>query len=157
MTTIKETLQADAVKYLKARNAPLELTRVRSILAAIEAKEKSGKVPVELSDGDVVRVLKREAAKCYEAAELFTQGGATERAAKETADAEFIESYIPDDLSEDEVVAIVNQSIRELQSADADFVLNKKSMGAVMKLAGVQIAGRFDGKAVSDIVKSKLV
>jgi uncharacterized protein YqeY len=153
MTTLKERLHADVVVHMKDRNR-VALTTVRNVLGEIETREKSGKTPVELSDAEVTALLQKEAAKRRDTARIYTEAGESDRAAAETAEAEIIEGYLPKPLTAAEVEAIVDETIAALKADGVE--LSARQMGAVMKPVTAKVAGRFDGKAVSEMVRSRL-
>ena len=153
MTTLKERLHADVVSHMKDRNK-IALTTVRNVLGEIETREKSGKTPIVLDDAQVTSLLQKEAAKRRDTARIYTEAGESERAAAEIAEAEIIEGYLPKALTADEVEAIVDEVIKSL-TADGT-ALTMRQLGAVMKPVTAKVAGRFDGKAVSEIVRSHI-
>ena len=139
--TLKERLKEDVVAYMKAGNRTA-LTTVRNVLGEISTREKSGKTPVELDDAQVTTLLHNEAAKRRDTARIYTEAGEADRASAEVAEAEIIEAYLPKALTRGEVEAIVDKVIAALR--------------AEMKPVTAEVAGRFDGKTVSDIVRSRL-
>lgn len=150
--SLKARLKDDSIVHLKAGNE-LEKTTLRNILSAIGTKEKSGKNPSEMSDQDVENLLRKEVANREETATLAENDNRLEMATRERAEAEFISTYLPQMLSEDEATEIVGRIMSELA---AERELTMKDMGTAMKLVGAEIAGRFDGKAVSQMVRAKL-
>ncbi|MCU1435647.1 MAG: glutamyl-tRNA amidotransferase [Pseudarthrobacter sp.] len=153
VSTLKERLHADVVAHMKDRNKTA-LTTVRNVLGEIETREKSGKSPIELDDAQVTSLLQKEAAKRRETAKIYTDAGEAERAAAEVAEAEVIEAYLPRALTAEEVEAIVDETIAGLRAEGAEPGL--RQLGAVMKPVTAKVAGRFDGKAVSELVRSRL-
>ena len=151
--TLKERLKDDVVVHMKAGNK-VALTTVRNVLGEIETKEKSGKTPVELDDLQVTALLQKEAAKRRDTAGTYEAAGHGDRAQAEIAEAEVIEAYLPKALTREEAEAIVNEVVSGLKASGVE--LSMRSMGDVMKSVTPKIAGRFDGKAVSEIVKGKL-
>ncbi|MFF2347220.1 GatB/YqeY domain-containing protein [Pseudarthrobacter sp. NPDC058119] len=151
--SLKEQLKGDVVVHMKAGNR-VALTTVRNVLGEIETREKSGKTPVELDDLQVTALLQKEAAKRRDTAATYSAAGHDDRARAEIAEAEVIEGYLPKALTRAEAEAIVDGVIRELGADGA--ALSMRSMGAVMKSVTPKIGGRFDGKAVSEIVKARL-
>lgn len=151
--TLKEQLQADVTAHMKA-GRKLELTTVRNVLGEIGTREKSGKTPVDLTDQEVISLLQKEAAKRRDTARIYVEAGQQDRADAEIAEAAVIEAYLPEALSEEDVTAIVDSVIAELKASGTE--LGMRSMGQVMKPVTAKVAGRFDGKAVSDIVRSRL-
>ncbi|MFC7859694.1 GatB/YqeY domain-containing protein [Arthrobacter koreensis] len=151
--TLKEQLQADVTAHMKA-GRKLELTTVRNVLGEIGTREKSGKTPVDLTDQEVISLLQKEAAKRRDTARIYVEAGQQDRADAEIAEAAVIEAYLPQALSEEDVTAIVDSVIAELKASGTE--LGMRSMGQVMKPVTAKVAGRYDGKAVSDIVRSRL-
>ncbi len=107
-------------------------------------KEASG------SDADEVAVLQRERKRRLEAAEAYRDGGREDLAAIEEREAELIEQYMPAQLSEDELHAIVGDVVAETGAA------SPQEMGKVMSMVMPRVQGRADGKRVSAVVKEKL-
>ena len=153
MSTLKEQLHADVVMHMKERNKTA-LTTVRNVLGEIETREKSGKTPIVLDDAQVTSLLQKEAAKRRDTARIYTEAGEPDRAAAEIAEAGVIEAYLPKALTEAEVEAIVNAVVAELTAAGQ--APGMRQMGDVMKPVTAKVAGRFDGKAVSQMVRSRL-
>ena len=153
MPTLKQQLKSDVVTHMKAGNK-LALTTVRNVLGEIETREKSGKTPIELDDAQTTTLLQKEAAKRRDTAQIYTDAGEAERAAAEIAEAEVIEAYLPRPLTAAEAEAIVDQVITELEAVDG--ALTMRQMGQAMKPITAKIAGRFDGKAISDMVRKRL-
>lgn len=151
--TLKEQLQADVTAHMKA-GRKLELTTVRNVLGEIGTREKSGKTPVDLTDQEVISLLQKEAAKRRDTARIYVEAGQQDRADAEITEAEVVEAYLPEALSEEDVTAIVDSVIAELKASGTE--LGMRSMGQVMKPVTAKVAGRYDGKAVSDIVRSRL-
>jgi uncharacterized protein len=153
VSSLKERLQADVVIHMKERNKTA-LTTVRNVLGEIETREKSGKTPVQLDDAQVTSLLQKEAAKRRDTAGIYAEAGQPDRAAAEIAEAEVIESYLPKPLSRPEVEAIVEEVIDTLRAEGRE--LTAHQMGEVMKPVTAKVAGRFDGKEVSLLVRQKL-
>lgn len=153
MSTLKERLHQDVITHMKSGNK-LALNTVRNVLGEISTREKSGKTPVELDDVQVTGLLQKEAAKRRDTSRIYSDAGETDRAAAEMAEAEIIETYLPKALSRDEVEAIVDEEIAALRADGQE--LSLRQMGNVMKPVTARVAGRFDGKAVSEIVRSRL-
>jgi len=154
MSTLKARLHQDVITHMKGGNK-VALNTVRNVLGEISTREKSGKTPVELDDAQVTALLQKEAAKRRDTAGIYTEAGESDRAAAEIAEAEVIEAYLPKPLSRAEVEAIVDEEIAALRAEGQE--LGMRQMGAVMKAVTAKVGGRFDGKAVSDLVRSRLV
>ena len=153
MSTLKARLHQDVITHMKGGNK-VALNTVRNVLGEISTREKSGKTPVELDDAQVTALLQKEAAKRRDTARIYTGAGESDRAAAEIAEAEVIEAYLPKPLSRAEVEAIVDEEIAALRAEGQE--LGMRQMGAVMKAVTAKVGGRFDGKAVSDLVRSRL-
>lgn len=153
MSTLKQQLKSDVVAHMKAGNK-LALTTVRNVLGEIETKEKGGKTPVEFDDAQVTTILQKEAAKRRDTAHIYTEAGESDRAAAEIAEAQVIEGYLPQALTAAEAEAIVDEAITELESTEGK--LSMRQMGLAMKPITAKIAGRFDGKAISEMVRKRL-
>jgi uncharacterized protein YqeY len=146
---LKEKLQNDLTAAMRARDEVRSST-IRMILTAIKNEEVSGKEARELSDADVITVLSREAKKRREAAEAFTQAGASDRAEMEKAEGLVIAEYLPAQLSESDIKELIAAAISETGAA------GPQQMGLVMKSIQPKIAGRADGGVVSSLVKAAL-
>src|SRR3954468_15702433 len=110
--TLKERLHADLTSAIKARD-DLRTGTLRMALAAVTTEEVAGKQARQLSDDDVLTVLGREAKKRREAAQAFDEGGRPELAARERAEGEVLDTYLPAQLSDEELITIVSAAIAE--------------------------------------------
>ncbi|MGJ9402722.1 GatB/YqeY domain-containing protein [Arthrobacter sp. KK5.5] len=153
MSSLKDQLRADMTAHLKSGNK-LALMTLRNLLGEINTKEKGGKTPIELDDAQVTSLLQKEAARRRETAQTYTDAGQDDRAAQESSEADFIETYLPAALTEDDVAAIVDRAIATLTSGGE--APGMRQMGQVMKLVSAEVAGRYDGKATSEMVKARL-
>jgi uncharacterized protein len=149
MTELKAKLRTDLTAAMKGRDELVTAT-LRMALTAIGNEEVAGKQARELSDAEVVQVLTREAKKRREAAEAFENGGRPEQAAREKAEGEVLARYLPAQLSDEELAALVTQAIAETGAE------GPKGMGLVMKALNPKIAGRAEGGRVAAAVKSAL-
>ena len=152
MAELKDRLQSDLTASIKARDEVKSGT-IRMVLAAITTEEVSGKEARQLTDDDVVTVLGREAKKRKEAAEAYDDASRPELADKERAELAIIEAYLPEQMSEDEVRAIIEAAVAEVAVSGAE---GGKAMGAVMKIVQPKVKGRADGGQVAALVKSAL-
>ena len=147
--TLKETIRTDLTAAMKARDEVRSST-LRMILTAITNAEVAGKQARELSDDEIIGVLSTEAKKRREAAVAFADGGRTEQAAKETAEAAVIVEYLPAQLSPEEISDLVTKAIEQTGASDM------KAMGKVMGVVTPQVKGRADGGAVAAEVRRQL-
>jgi uncharacterized protein YqeY len=152
MSELKDRLRTDLTAAMKARDE-LRASTLRMALTAITNAEVAGKQARELSDDDVIGVVASEAKKRREAAEAFEDAGRAESAAKERAEAEVLADYLPEQLSEEEIRALVAATIDQLGVAGEGM----KAMGRVMGTLQPQVKGRADGAVVSAEVRRQLV
>ena len=134
---------------MKARDDVTTAT-LRMALTAITNEEVSGKAARELSDDEVLRVLARESKKRREAAEAFDGAGRGELAARERAEQGVLKRYLPAQLDDAEIAELVRAAITETGAS------SMRDMGAVMKTVQPRVAGRADGKRVSEEVRRQL-
>lgn len=146
MPELKERLRSDLGAAMKCRDE-LTTATLRMVLTAVTTEEVAGKSARELSDEEVVRVLQREAKKRRESAEAYQQAERPQLAERERAEGEVIDRYLPAQLSDDELSALVREAVAAAPA---------KNIGAVMKLVQPKVAGRADGRRVSDEVRRQL-
>ena len=151
MSALKDRLRTDLTTAIKARDEVRSST-LRMVLTAITNAEVAGKEHRELSDDDIVGVLSTEAKKRREAATAFEDGGRAEMAAKEKAEAAVLADYLPEQLSAEDVSAIVTAAIEQVGAAGEGM----KAMGKVMGAIQSQVKGRTDGGAVAAEVRRQL-
>jgi uncharacterized protein YqeY len=149
---MKETMQSDLTVAIKARDEVSSST-LRMVLTALTNEEVSGKESKVLTDDDVLTVLGREGKKRKEAAEAYDDAQRPELAARERAELQVIAKYLPQQMSEDEVAAIVAAAVAEVSSSGAT---GGALMGQVMKIVQPQVKGRADGGQVAALVKQAL-
>ena len=146
---LKETLQSNLTEAIRSRDE-IKSGTIRMVLTAITNEEVSGKEARVLSDAEIITVLSREAKKRREAAEAFADAGRADRAEQEKKEGEIIATYLPAQLSDDEVKKIIADAIAQTGA------LGPQGMGQVMKLVTPQTAGKADGGLVSGLVKAAL-
>lgn len=147
--SLKERLHSDLNVAMKARDEVTTAT-LRMALTAVTTEEVAGKSARQLSDDEVLRVLTREAKKRKEAAEAFDGAGRAELAERERAEGVVLDRYLPAQLGDEELAELVAAAVTESGAA------SPRDMGAVMKIVQPKIAGRADGKRVSDEVRRRL-
>lgn len=147
--SIKEQLKLDLTEAIRSRDELVSGT-IRMVLTAITNEEVAGKEARQLSDDEVIAVLSREAKKRREAAEAFAEAGRTDKAALEKSEGEVIAKYLPAQLTEAEVAAIIAEAIAATGAA------GPADMGKVMGAIKGKIAGKADGSVVSSLVKAAL-
>jgi uncharacterized protein len=151
-TTLKSKLHDDLNAAIKKRDE-LRSSTLRLTLAAITKEEVAGKQKRELSDDEVLKVITKEAKKRREAADAFAQGGRAEQAEREKAEGEVLAAYLPKQLSDEELHAIVSQAVEDARAAGAE---GPRAMGAVMKIVNPKVAGQAEGGRVAAVVKELL-
>lgn len=149
MGELKDRLQQDLTTSMKARDE-LRTATLRMVLTAIGNEEVAGKSARELSGEEELKVLAREAKKRREAAEAFRSGGATERAEREVAEEAVLADYLPAQLSDEELAAIVQAAVAQTGAE------GPQAMGQVMKVVNPQVAGRAEGGRVAAAVRAAL-
>lgn len=150
--SIKARLQADLTSAMKARDE-LALSTVRMLRAAIMNAEVAGDAAIELTDEQAIAVLRSEAKKRAESAAVYEENDRPESAAKERAELEVIERYLPAAMSDDDLVAIVDE---EVARAATDGAEGGKAMGMVIKAVRERAGSGADGGRIAALVKSKL-
>jgi uncharacterized protein len=149
MTTLKARLETDLRAAMKTRDE-LVTSTLRMALTAVRSAEVSGTAARELTDDEVLAVLKREAKKRREAATAFGDAGRSELAAKERAEEEVLAAYLPAQLTDAELAAIVSEA---LASAGLS---GTASIGPAMKAVQAVVAGRAEGGRVAAEVRRQL-
>lgn len=149
MGTLKEQLQSDLTDAMRARDQ-VRTGSLRMALSAVTTEEVAGKEHRDLTDDDVLKVLGREAKKRREASEAYTGADRPELAAQEDAELAVLETYLPKQLSDDELSSIVTDAVT------ASGATGMPQMGLAMKAANAAVAGRAEGGRVAAIVKRTL-
>jgi uncharacterized protein YqeY len=151
-TDLKAQLKADLTTSIKARDE-LTSSTLRMVLTAITNEEVSGKESKVLTDEEVLTVLAREGKKRRESFVAYTDANRPELAARENAELEVISLYLPEQLSDAEVEAIVASAVEQISG---NGVTGGAAIGAVMKIVQPQVKGRADGGVVASLVKQAL-
>ncbi len=144
---IEERIKADTVVAMKAGDK--QRTQALRLFTAALKKERidAGATPDEA--GEIV-VLKRERKRRLEAAELYDKAGRDDLAAKERYEEQIVAGYLPEELADDTLAAIVDETIAETGAA------TPKDMGKVMGAVMKKVAGRADGTLVNRLVRDRL-
>jgi uncharacterized protein YqeY len=140
--TILERVQSDAREAIKGG----ERDRAAALRLVVDVLQQDAK----LGSGDEVAVLRKERKKRLEAAQAFREGGREEQAQTEEAEAEMIDAYLPAELSDEELAELVDSAVAESGAA------GPRELGKVMPILMPRVAGRADGKRVSDAVRERL-
>ncbi|WP_285700336.1 GatB/YqeY domain-containing protein [Actinomadura sp. NBRC 104412] len=149
MSALKEKLETDLVAAIKSRD-PVRTRTLRIALTAIRNEEVAGERPRELSDDEVVTVLTREAKKRREAAAAFEGAGRDAQAEAERSEGAVLEEYLPAQLTDEELGALVAETIAETGAT------GPRAIGQVMKAVNPKVAGRAEGGRVAAEVKRQL-
>jgi uncharacterized protein YqeY len=149
MAGLKDRLRADLTAAMKARDQVRTRT-LRMVLTSVANEEVAGKAARDLSDDEVLRVLAREARRRREAADAFDAAGRADQAAAERAEDGVLAGYLPAQLSDAELAAIVAEVITETGAS------GMAAMGRVMKAATPRVAGRAEGGRVAAEVRRAL-
>jgi uncharacterized protein len=140
--SVLEQVQADVRTAMKAGDRE-RASALRMVVDALQQDAKLGK-------GDEVAVLQRERKKRVEAAEAYGEAGRSEQAQAERFEAELIDGYLPEQLSDDELGELVDAAVAETGATE------QRQMGQVMSALMPKVGGRADGKRVSAAVRERL-
>src|SRR6201746_1129686 len=140
--SVLEQVQADVRTAMKAGDRG-RAGALRMIVDSLQKDAKSG-------EGDEVAVLQRERKKRTEAADAYVEAGRDEQASAERFEAELIEVYLPQQLSDEELAALVDAAVAETGASE------QKQLGQVMSALMPKLGGRADGKRVSAAVRERL-
>ncbi len=149
MSALKDRLRADLTSAMKSRDE-LRTATLRMVLAAVSAEEVAGKEARELSDDEVLAVLRREAKRRREAADAFAGAGRAEQADRERAEGEVVAGYLPAQLEDADLAALVADVVTRTGAT------GMRDMGRVMGAANAEVAGRAEGARVAAEVRRQL-
>ncbi len=145
--SLSEKLSSDMKSAMKSKET-VKLSVIRMVRSEVKYREiDKGE---SLTDDEIMALLNSFMKKGRDSFEQFTKGGREELAAKEKEELEIIQSYLPEQLSEDEVAALVKETISETGAS------GPKEFGVVMKTVMAKTKGKADGKVVSGLVKKLL-
>jgi uncharacterized protein len=149
--SLHDQIEADLRTAMKARDKAAT-SALRMVVAALKNRATAdGLSPQGRLDDEVVqKVLTTEVKRRKEAASAYQDAGRDESATSELAEAAIYEAYLPQQLGDDELAAVVDEAIAETGASD------QRQMGAVMKAAMARVQGRADGNRVSAIVRQRL-
>ena len=148
--SLKQQIDSDIKSAMLAKNKE-ELMALRSIKSLILLAETEKGVTAEISSEAESKLLMKAAKQRKESAEIFQKEGRDELAQKELLELEVISRYLPKQLSEEEITIEVKKIIEQVGAK------GPQDMGKVMGTATKQLAGKADGKVISEIVKKILV
>jgi uncharacterized protein YqeY len=141
--TVADQLRSDVAQAMKGGDRD-RVGALRLVLSELQKAAKDG-------SEDEIAVLRRERKRRLDSAAQFRDGGRPELAVREEAEAELISGYLPAELSDEDLAALVHEAITETGAS------SPKEMGLVMKAVMSKVEGRADGKRVSGMVREALV
>lgn len=145
--SLKDRIQTDVKDAMRARDKP-RLAAIRLITAAIKQREVDERI--ELDDAQITAVLDKMAKQRRESIAQFEKAGRDDLVEQETFELQLIQSYLPEQLGEDEINALIDST---LQATGASGI---KDMGKVMGQLKAKLQGRADMAAVSALIKARL-
>lgn len=145
---LEETIMEDIKTAMKAKNEA-ELRTLRAIKSAILIEKTSGS-DVTITEADEMKILQKMAKQRRDSLDIFTQQNREDLAVKEREELAIIERFLPKPLTQDELDEALKAIITQVGAASA------ADMGKVMGIASKQLAGKADGKAISETVKRLL-
>ena len=150
MSELSQQITEDMKTAMREKDT-LALNTIRMLKSAVKnaAIEKGG-ADAELTDPEVMAVVRKEVKKRQDSIEQYEKAGRDELADQEKAEIEVLNGYLPEPLSEEEITAIVDAAVSEVGAT------SRKEMGQVMKIVQEKTAGRADGKTLSQAVMAKL-
>jgi len=148
--TLQERVDSDLKEAMRAKDTR-KLGVLRMLKSALKyaAIAKSG-AEAELSDAEAAQVVRKQVKQRQDSIESFEKGGRAELAAKEKEELLILDAYLPQEMSSDELAKVVRETIAETGAT------SKAQMGGVMKALQVKVAGRADGKTLSQEVQKQL-
>jgi uncharacterized protein YqeY len=148
--TLLQRVDSDLKDGMRAKDAT-KVSVLRMLKSALKyaAIEKSG-VEAELNDAEAVQVIRKQVKQRQDSIESFEKGGRAELVEKEKKELSILNEYLPQAMSADELGKIVRETIAEVGAT------SKAQMGAVMKAVQAKVAGRADGKTLSQEVQRQL-
>ena len=152
MTNLKDQLKADLTASMKARNE-VETSTLRMTLAAIMNAEVAGDEAKELTNEQVQEVVRAEAKKRAESADIYKDAGRTEAETAERSELAILERYLPAAMSDADLEQIVDQ---EVAAAASSGLTGPKAMGGVVKAVRNRAGAGADGAKIANLVKSRL-
>ena len=149
MSRLKDRLRSDLTDAIRSRDQ-LRADTLRMVLTSVTTEEVAGTEAHQLSDDEVLKVVAKEAKKRREASSAYTGAGRAELAAREDAELVVIEAYLPAQLTDEEIEALVTEAVAETGAT------GMPQLGLVMKTVQPRGAGRADGGRVAAIVRRVL-
>ncbi|TDQ30685.1 GatB/YqeY domain-containing protein [Zeaxanthinibacter enoshimensis] len=146
---LQEKLLTEMKNAMKSKDA-VRLESLRAIKAALLLAKTEKSAGSELSEEEEIKIVQRLVKQRKDSAAIYKEQGRADLAEPELAQAKVIESFLPEQLSEAEIEAVVEKTIASVNAE------GMKDMGKVMGIVSKELAGKADGKTISTIVKAKL-
>ena len=146
--SLKQRLAEELKQAMRARDEAA-LSALRLLKSAITHREIE--LGSDIDDPEMLRLVEKQLKQRRESAKIYRQAGRSELAEKEEKEASVLQSYLPAQLAPEELERLVDEAIAELGAS------SMKQMGPVIKAAVAKAQGRAESKAISDVVKRKLV
>ena len=149
--SLKKQIDEKLNQALKAKDKSTYPT-LRLVVSAIKDAEIAARTKgqKEMSDSDIMAILKKMIKQRNESCEVYKKASRNELLENETKEIEVISSFLPKQLSEEETKKLCQEAVKSSGAS------SMKDMGKVMGMATMEMAGKADGKTISDVVKSKL-
>jgi len=138
----------EEMKQAMKTNDKIRLSTIRMIRSS--SKNKEIELRRKLEDEDIQKVIQGMVRKGEESLEQFLAGGRADLVEKERAEIEILKSFLPQPVSQEEIIRIIDETIRETQA------LSSKDLGKVMKALMPKLGGKADGKLINQLVKERL-
>jgi uncharacterized protein len=145
--SLEEKLVEEMKQAMKA-NDKVRLSTIRMIRTAVKYKEID--LRRKLQDDDVLKVIQGMVRRGEESIEQFTAGGRPDLVEKESKELEILKAYLPEALTQEEIIRIIDETIRETQA------VSSRDIGKVMKSVMPKLSGKADGKLINQLVKERL-
>ena len=145
--SLKDRLLQDMKEAMKARDQ-LKLSTLRLLVSEIKNKEIDAKG--ELKDEAILAIIQKAVKQRQDSIAQYEKGGRQDLADKEKAELEILKAYLPEELSQEEILKIIDEAIA------ATGATSPKEMGKVMREVMPKVKGRADGKMVNELVRKRL-
>lgn len=145
---LEEKINKDYIQAMKDRDAikSSTLSFLKSQLKYVRIEKKTEK----LEDADIIATIKKQIKQRQDSIEQYKMGNRLELAEKEQKESEVLKNYLPQEMSSEQLTAVIQETIKEVQAVSI------KDMGKVMKAVSVKVAGQADNRAISELVKKVL-
>jgi uncharacterized protein YqeY len=147
--TLQERVDSDVKDAMRAKDAG-RLGVLRMLKSALKYAAIEKSADAQLDDAEAAQVIRKQVKQRQDSIDSFEKGGRPELAAKEKEELQILNAYLPKAMEADELTALVRATITEVGAT------SKAQMGAVMKALQAKVAGRADGKALSQEVSKQL-